>query len=74
MDLSFNCHGQTIHVGASHHHNTARRIYNIGPISSVCPHYVDHHNWNGRHGGRHWWGGWYDWSDRFEITGGQCLN
>ena len=58
MDL-FNCHGHNIHVGASHHHQiTYRNIDNIGPISSVCPHYVDHHNWNGHHGGHHWWGGW----------------
>jgi hypothetical protein len=74
MDLSFNCHGKTIHVGSSHHHmSTSRQLDNIGPIESVCPHIVDHNNWNGHHGGRRWWGGWWNNPDRFKITGSECM-
>lgn len=80
MHLAFNCRGwggSLISVGSSHHHNSKMiTVDNIGKISDVCPHVVDHNNWNGEHGSWHgafWWKHFVPYGDRFQITGSDCL-
>jgi len=63
MHLEFNCHGKTVYIGNSDHQTTTVTVHDIGPTSSICPHIVDKHNWNGGH----------DYGDRFEVTGSGCL-
>jgi hypothetical protein len=82
MNLEFNCNGKRISVGTSHHERTKIiMVDNIGMISDVCPHVVDHHNWIGRHGsmqrqGWGWWSTehWVPYGDRFKITGSGCFD
>ena len=78
MHLEFNCHGKHISVGPSHHQQQKTiTVDNIGLISDVCPHVVDHHNWIGRFGSmqRQGWFSWHwvPYGDRFQIQGSDCL-